>query len=504
MKPERWQQIEKVYTAALQREPSERAAFLDEACAGDEEMRREVESLLAYQGKAEGFIEAPALEVAAKCLADRQPGSVVGRSLGPYKILAPLGVGGMGEVYRASDTKLGRDVAVKVLPKAFAQDPERLARFEREAHLLASLNHPNIAVIHGLEESDGVRYLVLELVPGETLAERLAAGPLPVQEPLRICVQIAEALEAAHEKGIIHRDLKPANIKVTPEGKVKVLDFGLGKAFAGTGTDLSQLPTITVAGTREGVILGTVAYMSPEQARGKPVDKRTDIWSFGCVAYELLTGRSAFAGETTSDTIAAILERDPDWQALPISTPPKVRDLLGRCLQKDAHRRLRDMGDARIEMEDALTAPATAEPAVAAIGGGKGWRRTLLWGLFGLAVGAIVASIAVWNLKPLPPPAPRPMARLILALSPAERLAGLDRPAVALSPDGTHLVYVGSRGDSEQLYLRSMDEPEGKPIPGTEGALNPFFSPDGRWVGFFAANKLKKVSTSGGAPVILA
>lgn len=264
------------------------------------------------------------------------------------------------------------------------------------------------------------------------------------------------------------------------------------------------MPTITVAGTREGVILGTVAYMSPEQARGKPVDKRTDIWSFGCVAYELLTGRSAFAGETTSDTIAAILERDPDWQALPISTPPKVRDLLGRCLQKDAHRRLRDMGDARIEMEDALTAPATAEPAVAAIGAGKGWRRTLLWGLFGLAVGAIVASIAVWNLKPLPPPAPRPMARLILALSPAERLAGLDRPAVALSPDGTHLVYVGSRGDSEQLYLRAMDEPEGKPIPGTEGALNPFFSPDGRWVGFFAANKLKKVSTSGGAPVILA
>ena len=279
-----------------------------------------------------------------------------------------LGAGGMGEVYRARDTKLGRDVAIKVVADVFLSDPERLARFEREARVLATLNHPHIGAIYGVEEADGVRGLVLELVEGATLAERLASGPLPIQEALTVARQIADALEAAHEKGIIHRDLKPANIKITPDGTVKVLDFGLAKVFATeeSGSDVSQMPTpIAIERTREGVIAGTAAYMSPEQARGKAVDKRTDIWAFGCVLYEMLTARPAFRGETVSDTIAAILEREPDWSALPAQTPPSIRRLLQRCLEKDPKRRLRDIGDARLEIEEALGAIVSAAGAAA-------------------------------------------------------------------------------------------------------------------------------------------
>ena len=298
-----------------------------------------------------------------------------GTQLGPYKILAPLGAGGMGEVYRARDTKLGREVALKILPENFAGDPERRARFEREAQLLASLNHTNIAAIYGLEEANGLRFLVLELVPGKTLAERLSSGRLEVEEALNIARQIAEALEAAHEKGIIHRDLKPANVKLTAGGKAKVLDFGLAKAFAGDSAevDLSKSPTITDAGTRQGVILGTAAYMSPEQARGKPLDQRTDIWSFGCVLYELLTGKRAFAGATISDTLAAILTREPTWQALPADTPASIQALLRRCLQKDASRRLQHIGDARIELEEAVSKPAP-EPVVKPAAARPWWR----------------------------------------------------------------------------------------------------------------------------------
>src|ERR1700739_1364899 len=284
----------------------------------------------------------------------------VGTHLGSYEITSPIGAGGMGEVYQAHDTKLGRDVAIKVLPEAFAHDSERLSRFQREAKILASLNHPNIATIYGLEHSNGTHFLIMELVAGETLQDRIKReGAVPVEESLKIAVQIAEALEAAHEKGIIHRDLKPANVKVTPEGKVKVLDFGLAKAFAGDGVneDPSNSPTLSVAATMHGVILGTAAYMSPEQARGKSVDKRTDIWAFGCVLYELITGRAAFRGETLSDTIAAVLEREPDWPALPPPTPAQIRNLLRRCLQKDSQRRLRDLGDARIEIEETLIPP---------------------------------------------------------------------------------------------------------------------------------------------------
>ncbi len=290
-----------------------------------------------------------------------------GQHLGPYEILSHLGSGGMGEVYRARDTKLGREVAIKVLPEAFAQDQGRLARFQREARLLASLNHTNIAHIYGVEDSGETHYIVMELVPGETLAERLSAGPLEVEEALGVCTQIAAALEAAHEKGVIHRDLKPANVKVTPDGMVKVLDFGLAKAFAGDEpvANLSSSPTISAAGTRAGVILGTAAYMSPEQSRGKQVDKRTDIWAFGCVLYELLTGKHVFDGESVAEILGAIHHKEPEWDLLPETTPPGIRALLRRCLQKDAKRRLRDAADVQIQIEDSLNAPAA--PMVAAV-----------------------------------------------------------------------------------------------------------------------------------------
>jgi eukaryotic-like serine/threonine-protein kinase len=431
-----------------------------------------------------------------------------GTKLGSYEVVAAIGAGGMGEVYRAHDTKLGRDVAIKVLPEAFAHDPERLSRFQREAKMLASLNHPNIATIHGLEQSGDTSYLVMELVSGETLAERVKAGPIGIEEALKITVQIAEALEAAHEKSIIHRDLKPANVKMTPEGKVKVLDFGLAKAFAAdtTNEDLGNSPTLSAAATMQGAILGTAAYMSPEQAKGKTVDKRTDIWSFGCVLYELLTGRQAFQGETTTEILAAVLRGEPDWQALPASTPGKIRDLLRRCLQKEMNKRARDAGDARIEIGEALAAPFTAELTTAAPT--KGFhalgRRGIILSVGIFLFGVAVAGIVVWNLKPARSPAPQPVTRMVIDLPPGQQLAGLETgPALALSPDGTHLAYVARQGGIQQLYLRAMDGLEATPVPGTEGAICPFFSPDGQWVGFFAGGALKKVSVSGGAALTL-
>jgi serine/threonine protein kinase/TolB-like protein/tetratricopeptide (TPR) repeat protein len=400
VKPDRWQQISRLYHDALARDEHQRAAFLDEACAGDAELRREVGSLLGYQGDAKEFIEAPALDVMAKGLAGAPALSMSGRQIGVYKILSLLGSGGMGEVYRARDGKLGRDVAIKVLPVSCAADPDRLHRLEREARLLAALNHPHIAAIYGLEEFDGVCGLVLELVEGPTLAELLAQGSglkaqgLPLDEALTIARQIAEALEAAHVKGIVHRDLKPANIKVTPDGMVKVLDFGLAKVLADDGSpaDLSQLATTTIGGTREGMILGTAGYMSPEQARGKPLDKRTDIWSFGCVLYEALAGRPAFPGETVSDSVAKILEREPDWDALPTSTPEKIRDLLRRCLQKDPKRRLHDIADARIELQETLTIPA-ARSGVRKL---STMSRRLRWGMAAAAAVLALSMVALY------------------------------------------------------------------------------------------------------------
>ena len=518
MTPERWQKVEQLCNAALEREASQRAAFLAQACQGDAELRREVESLLEQEKPAIGFLESVALEAAAAVLANMPGGedgpSLVGREMGCYRIVSLLGAGGMGEVYQAHDTKLGRDVAIKVLPEAFAHDPERLSRFQREAKMLAALNHPNIATIHGLEQSDGVHYLVMELVSGETLAERVEKGALPLQEALKIAGQIAEALEAAHEKGVIHRDLKPANVKVTPEGKVKVLDFGLAKAFAGDDqADLSNAPTLTAVHTEDGRILGTPAYMSPEQARGKSVDKRTDIWAFGAVSYELLSGRPAFPGATFSDTIAAVLEREPDWTALPRRTPPSIARLLRRCLQKDRNLRLRDIGDARIEIAEALAAPpATAEPAAAATTSRARVRGALLWGLGAVLLGVAISGVALWNRRFVAPP--QPVSRLVIALPPGQQLGvlnGTPPRAVALSPDGTRLAYVGIQGGTNQLFLRTMDSTETRPIPGSEGATMPFFSPDSQWVGFFTGffmadagdSKLKKVSVNGGAAVTL-
>jgi serine/threonine protein kinase len=352
---------------------------------------------------------------------------LTGRRIGAYQIQTLLGAGGMGEVYRAHDTKLGRDVAIKILLRVFTSDPDRLARFEREARMLAALNHPHIGAIYGVEEAEGLRALVLELVEGETLADRLQRGPVPVAEALTMARQVADALDAAHERRIIHRDLKPANIKITPAGVVKVLDFGLAKTAAGDGTtlDLTRSPTVTVGGTRDGVILGTAAYMSPEQARGQAVDKRTDIWGFGCVMYEILTGRIAFAGGTVSDTIAAILEREPDWSRVPDSTPATIHRLLQRCLQKDARHRLRDIGDARMELDDALSGVGQAAPIVAQTR--SRWAHVL--SSAAVVTSLIAISIVIWNRTAAPPTAS------VVNLQRITDFVGMEEHPAA-SPDG--------------------------------------------------------------------
>ena len=428
-----------------------------------------------------------------------------GTKLGSYEVVGQIGAGGMGEVYQAHDTKLGRDVAIKVLPEAFAHDHERLSRFQREAKMLAALNHTNIATIHGLEQSGDTSYLVMELVSGETLAERIKReGAVPVEEALAIAKQIAEALEAAHEKSIIHRDLKPANVKVTPEGKVKVLDFGLAKAFEGdaTGEDIGNSPTLSMPATMQGVILGTAAYMSPEQARGKAVDKRTDLWAFGCVLYELLTGKAAFRGEDTTDILAAVVRAEPDMQALPAVTPVKIRDLLRRCLQKDKILRMQAAGDVRIEIHEALSMSGVTEPtADDSARQLRGWRLPALIGLEALVVAA-VAIAATWYLKP---EARKPVTRTVINLPPGDQLAALDSTAIAISPDGTQLAYVATHNGTRQIYLRALDSLELKPLSGTEGVdtNNPFYSPDGQWLGFAADGKLKKIPVGGGAAVTL-
>ncbi len=444
-----------------------------------------------------------------------------GTRFGAFEVLSAIGAGGMGEVYRARDEKLGRDVAVKVLSALWLQDPSRRARLDLEARLLASLNHPHIAAIYGLEEVDGARALILELVEGETLADRLArrshAGRigsastrgegaskggsqsgLPVREALDIARQIADALDAAHGSGIVHRDLKPANIKITPDGVVKVLDFGLAKAVAGDdgSGDLTQLTT------HDGTILGTPAYMSPEQARGKAVDKRSDIWSFGVVLYEMLSGRAAFPGETLPDTIAAVLGREPDFHALPAATPPAIRALLKRCLEHDVKRRLRDIGNVRFEIEDAIDGRQAAGHSERT--GSSDWPRRSAW-VAGLVVTGAIAGAWLGTLARGPAPASiQAPGHFVVPLSPSERLAGLDFPAVAISPDGSLIAYVASRGGGQtELFLRPTNAVDATILAGTQNATTPFFSPDNRWIAFFADGQLKKVSTSGGAPVTL-
>jgi serine/threonine protein kinase len=420
----------------------------------------------------------------------------VGTRLGSLEIIALLGKGGMGEVYRARDTKLKREVAIKFLPDEFARDPERVIRFQREAEVLASLNHPNIAGIYDVEEASGLRYLVLELVEGETLADRIARGPIPVEEAMRIALQICEALEAAHERGIIHRDLKPSNVKVTTEGEIKVLDFGLAKAMESNAPSptLSQSPTL-VTGSMAGMIIGTAAYMSPEQARGRTADQRSDIFAFGCVLYEMLTGRQAFRGEDVSDILASVMKIDADFTHLPENLNPRLRELLRRCLAKNRKDRWYAAGDIRVEMSSIIAEPQRieAQPKLSF------WNRALPTVVLVLVVAAI-ASVVTWQMRPL---SSAPIIRFPYVLPKDQVFTRAGRHILALSPDGSNLIFVSN----QQLYLKPISDLEAKPVPGTMQDINtPFFSPDGKWIGFYAApeRKLKKIAVTGGASVTIA
>jgi eukaryotic-like serine/threonine-protein kinase len=515
MNPDRWDAVGRLYHAALARPVDERAAFLAEACADDEELRREVQSLLT-QASAGGGLTGGAVAAAAGLVTDVGHSVLAGRRLGAYQILAPLGAGGMGEVYRARDTRLGRDVAIKILPRAFTADASRLARFEREARVLASLNHPHIAAIYGFEEGPAeagpIKALILELVEGETLAERIArAGgpkgpplrhgnaernfsdgrsggpsgpPMPIKEALDIARQIADALDAAHEKGIVHRDLKPANIKITPQGVVKVLDFGLAKLDAGPagaageagGDVVSEAPTITVDDTREGLIVGTAAYMSPEQARGHAVDKRTDVWAFGCVLYEMLAGHAAFSGATLSDTIAALIDRTPDWSLLPTATPSTVRRLLERSLRKDQRERLRDIGDVRTELTDALHGLGAGGTRVSKV------TRIALAAAVVAGLIAAVGYIVYGGLSRSNASASSTVQPIFSQLTSSPGIEWFP----SMSPDGKWVIYAGDTAGNRDIYLQSVTGTT--PINLTKDSPDdddePAFSPDGEQIAF--------------------
>lgn len=453
-----------------------------------------------------------------------------GTLLGPYTIVAPLGVGGMGEVYRATDTRLKRQVAIKVMPTSLAADPDRLGRFQREAEVLAALNHPHIAAIYGFEEADSVKALVLELVEGPTIADRIAQGPIPVEEAVPIARQIADALEAAHERGIIHRDLKPANIKVRDDGTVKVLDFGLAKLTEASRTpseEAAYAATLVSPATMTGMgmILGTAAYMSPEQARGKAVDKRTDVWAFGAVLYEMLAGTRAFPGVDIADTIAAVMKTTPDWAALPDEVPPPVVTLVQQCLERDRNARISDIAVARFLLSGAGSHSGVSRATHVSSGGaptstahlaavtsdrgignasGRSWLALAPW-----LVAAAVAGGAIGWILPRQPEAAVPVSHLQMNLLPAAQLVGSEgalrpgRTAIAVSPDGRLMVFAGPAGETTQLFARSLDRAEATPLAGTEGAHEPFFSPDGAWIGFRAANVLKKVPAAGGASAVI-
>ena len=475
MKSARWRQIEDLYHRALEKEESERAVFLRDACAGDDELRHELERLLSQQ--VTSFLEEPALQKAMRTLPGDAGQSWIGRRIRTYEVVSLLGAGGMGEVYRARDAKLRRDVAIKVLPASVANDSHRLARFEQEARALAAFNHPHIGAIYGFEEVDARHALVLELVEGPTLDDRLKSGALELDDALRIAHQISDALEAAHEKGIIHRDLKPANIKVTTDGNVKVLDFGLAKTLAGV-SDSADLSTVVIR-TEDGVILGTPSYMSPEQARGQEVDKRADIWAFGCVLFQMLSGQQAFSGRTASDSIAAILGDEPEWQKLPRQTPAAVRDLLRRCLEKDSRRRLRDIGDARIEIEEALENQRqdpkqhSEEPD----------RAGNLWKVF--AVATLLCLIAVTVLVVIPTMRSAPPATTeSLTTLPIEQLTSDAGATImpALSPDGRLLAYASNRANNRDLDIWVQQIGGGVPLRVSSSEVDestPDFSPDG-------------------------
>jgi serine/threonine-protein kinase len=563
MTPDRWRQITRVFHDALARDAWTREPFLDEVCSGDEALRAEVSALLEAHQNAGEFGESPigafphgAADASAEfgspdmeavpwmggpcdteetCLRRRVTGvrltspsnnvyppqgigagssepAIInlarmalapGTRLASYEILSAIGAGGMGEVYRARDTRLRRDVAIKVLPESVSGDPERLARFQREARVLASLNHPNIGAIYGLEAGA----LILELVEGETLAEMCARGAMPVPEALSIARKICDALDAAHDQGVIHRDLKPANIKVRPDGSVKVLDFGLSKAvdMRVPGDDDSALSTVTAAPvTAMGVILGTPAYMSPEQARGNPVDKRSDIWSFGCVLYEMLSGARAFEGNEVADILSRVLQRAPDFAVLPRDTPAVIRRLLGRCLEKDRGKRPPQIAVVAFQIDEVLAAGSAELPGA----GDTGSIRSApgaRWIAPALVAGVALGAAGIWLLGQRQPTHAVLVTRLQMTVAPADQIGGTDgrptRPAFALSPDGRTLVFSAVQKGQRALYVRPFDRSDAAVIAGTEGGLNPFFSPDGQWVGYWAAGQIRKVPLRGGPSV---
>jgi len=494
MTDDRWPRVKHLFEAAVDLPLSERSAFLSTAVAGDAVLRGEVEALLAADGAAAAIsgrwpVASQSLlaelrtasQPASHLDGHSSPGLTSGTRLGSYDVVAPIGVGGMGEVYRAHDARLGRDVAIKILPRAFTTDPERLARFEREARVLAALNHPHIAGIYGIEETGSAPALVLELVEGPTLADHISAGRLPVEEALTIGRQIADGLSAAHDKGIIHRDLKPANVKLTPSGAVKILDFGLAKPDPdGAAPQVAHSPTITVSATHNGIILGTAAYMSPEQARGKSVDKRADIWAFGCVLFEMLTGHKAFDRDTVSDTMAAILEREPDWQRLSAATPPGVRRLLQRCLAKDAARRLRDIGDACLELDDAIARVGRVRPLGPVVDFVREHRRAALGAIAVAAIGVVaVLGWRAWNLNWTSPERLEPTFTQITSQSGLEWFP-------SLSPDGKWIVYGGDGAGNRDIFLQSTtgQTPINLTADSTDDDDQPAFSPDGERIAF--------------------
>ncbi len=504
----RWPHADELLDAALARPRAERAAFVDASVDGDAALAAALNAVLAEDETADDFLApggaltgALAGDLARSMPEERdQPAHLaVGSRFGVYEIREIIGAGGMGEVYRATDTRLGRDVALKVLPARFAADRDRHERFRREARLLASLNHPNIAAVYELEEHDGVSAIVQELVEGQTLAERLARGRLPVAEVLQIAAQLVDALDAAHHQGVVHRDLKPANVKLTAANEVKVLDFGIAIAREryqpGGEPDVAQ----ATADPAQGLILGTAAYLSPERARGQPSDHRADIWAFGCVLYEMLTGARAFDGASTTGVIARVLERDPDVARLPEQTPPSLRRLLDRSLRKDPSRRLSDIGDARLEIDDAHIEQAQAreKPTVP-----RATRRLAASAaVLALVAGGAAGAAAAWQM--LQPPRAR-VAHLALPIAEGDELVAGEVPGIAISPDGRTVVYRARRAGRIQLLRQSLDEATATVLPGSENAADPFFSPDGQWIAFASESTLVKMPVTGGNPVTIA
>jgi serine/threonine protein kinase len=508
MDEDRWRRIEELYHAARLLNDSARLSFLAAATEGDAELRHEVESLLVSGASSPGFLDEP-VQMAGTPLIVSGAASLSGRRIGTYSVHERIGAGGMGEVYRAHDSKLRRDVAFKVLAADLIGEQDHLRRFRSEAHALAALNHPNIAAIYGLEEADGVTALVMELVEGATLADRIMRGAIPVDEALPIATQIAEALEAAHERGIVHRDLKPANIKLRPDGTVKVLDFGLAKAVgpAASVPDVSQYATNTAPPvTATGVIVGTAAYMSPEQAAGKTVDHRADVWAFGCVLFEMLTGRAAFGGDTLTDTLAAVMRAEPDWPCVPIGVTDRLRELLRRCLRKDPRQRLQAIGDARIALEDVLSGQDSE--LVRALPDPSTRRRSewIAWIVAGVAMLAAMALATGFYLESRRGEA-LPLHASIM-LPPGWNLAlsssqGEPTPLV-VSPDARRVAFVARQGDGPAtILMRELDATAPRPLAGTEGATSLFWKPDSRFIGFFADGKIKKVDVSGGVPTVV-